>query len=394
MKTRISFLAALVITSLFLLVQIPAQAQVGTHKPTVAVLNIDSKGLQINSETMGYMVRLELEKTGLFSVMDRYEVAEVVSRNNIHPNDCYSKSCLEATGKLLKVEKMLGGSVELMDQKIVVSLRLIDVSTGTVEKSDATEYLNLPELQKMIRISVQKIAGITPDEVMVNQLIDYDVPIQSPKNTLRLNGPRMGFAATTGLNASILQEKAAKGGFDMYPVSFEFGWQQEFQYISAGNFQALVENVFMVSGLESGRFIPNYAPLLGFRFGKQAWEFAFGPTFRFVKKADGFYGTDGVWHLANEGVPTGTQVESRLDSRGNVSLSTGLIIAVGRTFHSGYLNIPLNAYIAPRKDGTTVGATFGFNIQKKDKGHKVRSEQGDYYDGTDLRNTPTRTNGY
>ena len=136
----------------------------------------------------------------------------------------------------------------------------------------------------------------------------------------------------------------------------------------------------MISGLESGRFIPNYAPLLGFRFGKNAWEFAFGPTFRFVRKADGYYDANGNWHLMKEWdstnpLPATYTAGNRLDSRGDVALSTGLVIGIGRTFHSGYLNIPLNVFVAPRKDGTTVGATFGFNIQKKDKIHRVSNRE-------------------
>ena len=357
------------------------------QKPTIAVMNVDSKGLIQNAQTMGYLVRLELEKTGVYSVMDKYEMADVVTKNKIDVDNCYAKTCLVETGKLLGVDKMLSGSAERVEEKIVITLRLIDVKSGTIEKSDATEYLNLPEVQKMVEISVKKIVGITPDQNMVDQLIDYDVPIQSPKNTLRLNGPRMGFSYTSGNAGKLLQAPTKKGGFDMFPLNFDFGWQQEFQYISAGNFQALVENVFLIGGLESGRFIPNYTPLLGFRFGKGAWEFGFGPTFRFVKKADGYYtkSDDGnpEWHLTNEwnvtkdtvinGYPTQTSVSNpneivtRVDSRGHLSLSTGLVLAVGKTFHSGYLNIPVNIFVAPRRDGTSIGDTFGFNIQKKKK---------------------------
>ena len=355
------------------------------QKPSVAVLNIDSKGLIQDSKTMGYLVRLELEKTGVYSVMDKYEIADVVAKNKIDADNCYSKSCLVETGKLLGVDKMISGSAERIDEKIVITLRLIDVKSGSIEKTDATEYLNLPEVQKMVEISVKKIAGVTPDQAMVDQLIDYDVPIQSPKNTLRLNGPRMGFSYTGGNAGKLLQAPTNKGGFDMFPVTFDFGWQQEFQYISAGNFQALIENVFLIGGLESGRFIPSYTPLMGFRFGKGAWEFGFGPTFRFVKRADGYYtkddNGDAEWHLKNEwngtkdtvvngnptqyAVPNPNEIVSRVDSRGHLALSTGLVLAVGKTFHSGYLNIPVNIFIAPRRDGTSIGATFGFNIQKK-----------------------------
>jgi len=370
MKTKLTIAAMILATGLF------------AQKPNIAVLNIDSKGVITNAEEMGYLVRLELEKTAVYTVMDKYEIKEVVTANKIDLSNCYSKTCLTETGKLLKADKMLSGSVERLGEKIVISLRIIDVASGNVEKSDATEYLNLPEIQKMIGVSVKKLVGQEPDPNMVKLLIDYDVPIESPKNTLRLNGPRMGFATTVGKAYDIITgDDKTKGEFGMFPATFQFGWQQEFQYISAGNFQALVENLVMVSGLESSRFIPSYSPILGFRFGKGSWEFGFGPTFRLVRKANGFYdsnndlnGGKNEWYLSNQwnvkdsnGVvlKNNNPTESRLDSRGDIALSTGLVIAFGKTFRSGYLNIPVNVYVAPRKDGTTIGVTCGFNIQKK-----------------------------
>lgn len=373
MKTKSTIAAILLTASL-----------IAQNKPSIAVLNIDSKGIVNNSEEMGYLTRLELEKTKTYNVLDIYEVKEITAANKIDVSNCYSKSCLIETGKLLKVEKMLSGNVERFGEKIVISLRLIDVESGKIEKTESTEYLNLPEIQKMVAISVKKIVGLDPDPEMVKLLIDYDIPVESPKNTLRLNGPRMGFATTVGDAYYILTgTDKSKGEFGMFPATFQFGWQQEFQYISAGSFQALVENFFMISGLESGRFIPSYSPMLGFRFGKGAWEFGFGPNFRLVKKANGFYDTDNKmgkgedhWFLSKEWNVKDTSgrpienpyiTESRLDSRGDIQLSTGLVIAVGRTFKSGYLNIPVNIFVAPRTDGTTIGATVGFNIQKKKK---------------------------
>ena len=70
--------------------------------PTIAVISIDSKTIQSqDSETIAYMVRLELEKTGLYNVMYRYEVAEIVAKNNLDISGCYAKSCLIATGRAL-----------------------------------------------------------------------------------------------------------------------------------------------------------------------------------------------------------------------------------------------------------------------------------------------------
>ncbi|MBI4930437.1 MAG: hypothetical protein HY841_06720 [Bacteroidetes bacterium] len=355
-------------------------------KPVAAVLGIDSKGVISDAEAVGYMVRLEMEKANVYNVMDKYDVAEGVKKNNIDAKTCFGKSCVVAAGKSLGVDKMITGSVERFGEKIVISLKVIDVKTEVVEKQDATEYLNLqPELQKMIAISVQKMMGITPDQNLVNLLINYDTPVESPKTQLRLNGPRMGGSMVFGDGAKVLQEPSAdKGGFDMYPVMFDCGWQHEWQYLSAGNFQALVEFIPMISGLESGKFIPSVTFMNGFRFGKGGWEFAFGPSFRIVQKAKGFYDTNNslgagndAWHLENEWnimdtvagiprpVPNPYSTEKRLDSRGSSALSARLVLAVGRTFKSGYLNIPVNVFVVPDKAGTTVGVSFGFNIYKK-----------------------------
>jgi len=124
--------------------------QADGKKPSIAVLNIDTKNIAQDAQTMGYIVRLELEKTGRFNVMDKYEAAEIAKKHNIDISNCFSKSCLVETGRYFNVDKMMSGSVEKIEDKIVVSLRIIDVKSGNIEKSDATEYLNLPEIQKMV----------------------------------------------------------------------------------------------------------------------------------------------------------------------------------------------------------------------------------------------------
>ncbi len=372
----------LVIATLGASVCINAQNQT---KPVAAVLGIDSKGVIQDAESVGYMVRLELEKTNVYNVMDKYDVAEGVKKNNIDLKTCFGKTCVVDAGKVLGVDKMVSGNVERFGEKIVISLKVIDVKTGVVEKQDATEYLNLqPELQKMLMISVQKMLGITPDQNLVNLLINYDAPVESPRTQLNLNGPRMGGSMMFGDAAKVLTGKESKGGYNMFPVMFDFGWQQEWQYLSAGNFQALVEFLPMISGMESGKFIPSITFLNGFRMGKGGWEFAFGPSFRIVKKADGFYDENNLmghgkneWYISNEwnvndtiggyshAITNPYPITKRIDSRGLPYLSTSLIFAIGRTFKSGYLNIPVNIFISPRKEGTTVGFSFGFNIQKK-----------------------------
>ena len=261
-----------------------ANAQ-NSSKSIAAVLGIDSKGLINNSESVSYMVRLELEKTNIYTVMDKYDVAELVQKNEIDQATCFGKTCVVAAGKVLGADKMLTGSVERFGEKIVISLKIIDVKTEIVEKQNAIEYQNLqPELQRMIAISVQKLVGITTDQNIVNLLVNYDAPIVSPQTQIKLSGPRMGASMTFGDNADVLRAPERQGGFNMYPVNFQIGWQFEKQYISAGDFQALVEFIPMVGGLESGRFIPSVTFLNGFRMGKKRLGICIWPLFQNYKE--------------------------------------------------------------------------------------------------------------
>ena len=383
MKTQRIFPQTDLIKSMFICMlmttTIGAYAQ-SQKKPTAAVLGIDSKGVIQDAEAVGFMVRLELEKANTYNVMDKYDVAEAVKKNGIDLKTCFGKTCVVEAGKSLNADKMITGSIERFGEKIVISLKVIDVKNESVEKQDATEYLNLqPELQRMIGISVQKLIGIAPDQNLVKLLVNYDTPVESPKTQLSLNGPRMGFSFATGDAANVLTAPESEGGYNMYPATFQFGWQKEWQYLSAGDFQALVEFIPMIGGLESGKFIPSMTFLNGFRMGKKGWEFAFGPSFRVVKKAQGFWG-DGnngtkndQWYLTNEWYDSNLSennpypITKRLDSRGSLTLSTSLFFGIGKTFKSGYLNIPVNVYVLPRKEGTVIGASFGFNLYRKPK---------------------------
>jgi hypothetical protein len=217
-------------------------------------------------------------------------------------------------------------------------------------------------------LSVNNLLGIENDPNLVNLLINYDKPITSAKTTVRLNGPRTGLAYTYGSIANRLGAPKSEGGYNMYPVTSMFGYQFEKQYLSSGQFQSLIELIFMINGLESGTFSPSMTFINGFRFNKSGFEFGIGPVFRLVKVADGYYDENGTWHLEEE-MPAESNytIEEQLDSRGDLKLATGLIIAVGRTFKSGYLNIPVNIYISPKKEGTTIGLTLGFNVAKSPK---------------------------
>ena len=339
------------------------------NKPTIALISIDTKGLELDNATMASVLRLELEKTNHFEVLDKYDVQDVVTQHNINPDTYFGKNNVVKVGKILGTDKMLTGSAERFNEKIIMILRLIDVKNERIEKTAVMEFLNIQEeIQNMMMLCLNELLDIENDPYLVDLLVEYDLPITSTKTSVNLNGPRVGMVHTMGQTGQRLQDPKSEGGYDMFPVTSMFGYQLEKQYLSAGNFQALIEGVFAVNGLESGQFIPSLSLMNGFRFNASGFELATGPIFRVVKNAEGFY-QDGKWTRTSEleTIPTEATVIKRLDHRGSHELDLGMIVAVGKTFRSGYLNIPVNVYVIPRKAGTTVGLTFGFNTTAKPK---------------------------
>jgi hypothetical protein len=157
------------------------------------------------------------------------------------------------------------------------------------------------------------------------------------------------------------------GGFEVTPILSQFGYQFEKQYLNEGKYQALVEFLPMISGIDQGLFIPSVTLMNGLRNNINGFEFAIGPTFAISSRSKGFITSDGEWSkITDENkAPINSDIEYRLDSKGDAYINTGLVIAVGKTIKSGKLNIPLNAYVVPGRNGWRCGFSFGFNAKKK-----------------------------
>ena len=355
----------------------PINAQINsTKKSTLTILSIDIAGLKSEPEQMGNLVRTELEKLDTFEVMDRYDVAYMVEKNKLSINNCFGKLCLTEIGETIHSDKMLSGSIELYPKSIIYTLRLIDVKSKAIEKTTVMEFLNLPEeLQAFTSVTVRTMFNKPIDQNLLSKLTKpngFDNSLNNPKkDRLRLDGPRLGFITYTGKIATILKSDKSVGGFEAFPMMFQFGYQFEKQYLNEGKIQALFEFIPMITGVDQGYFIPGFSLLHGLRSNVNGWEFALGPTINLSPKSNGYYDTSNTWHReqdwtndpGNVNVKNPYTIKERLDSRGVYTIQTGFVLAFGRTFKSGKLNLPVNAYIIPGKDGFKIGASLGFNAK-------------------------------
>lgn len=366
------------VVACLLMAGISCFAQNSDKKESLTVLNIDAKGVNTDPATMGNMVRIELEKLDSFDVMDRYDVQYLVEKNKLSIANCYGKTCLTEIGEIIHSDKMFSGTVEQMGKVIVVSYRFINTKEKKIERTYVHEFLNIPEeIQNIVKLSVADMFGKKIDRLLMDKLskrYEFDNSNNNPnQERLRLDGPRMGFTSYSGDLRSRMMESKSTGGFDAFPVFFQFGYQFEKQYLNEGKIQALFEFVPMITGLDQGYFIPSASLLHGIRSNVNGWEFAFGPTFNLVPMSKGYYDANGDWQLesqwnkeqANKGKTNPFEVVDRLDSRGNYTFHTGFVLAAGRTFKSGKLNMPVNIFVIPGRDGWKFGLSFGFNAKNK-----------------------------
>ena len=301
MKTTLKSITTLCLLTFWL----GADAQKTEKKESLTVLNIDAKGVNTDPSTMGNMVRIELEKLDSFDVMDRYDVQYLIEKNKLSIVNCYGKTCLTEIGEIINSDKMLSGTVEQMGKVIIVSYRIINTKEKKIEKTYVHEFLNIPEeIQNIVKLSIADMFGKKIDKVLMDKLskrYEFDNTTNNPnQERLRLDGPRMGFTTYSGQLRERMMESKKSGGFDVFPVFFQFGYQFEKQYLNEGKIQALFEFIPMVTGLDQGYFIPSASILHGIRSNVNGWEFAFGPTFNLIPTAKGYYDENDAWQLESQ----------------------------------------------------------------------------------------------
>lgn len=358
---------------------------------SVAVANPNVEGLYATPEMCAKMIRLELSKLNKYSVYDKFDMQDVYDSNESYKT-CLSKSCLVEFGQKLGANYMITGSFDLLGNKIVITLKMIDVANNSVYKSGLKEFTNQEkELQRMVEVLLSEMLDIPVNKELNDRLkFDNDIITKANVGKVSNSGPRVGVGVMTGAFYEYANRSKSQGGLDIFPAISMIGYQLEAQYVGTDNFSALAEFILNVNGLEQGKFIPTLSILNGFRFGNSAWEFAFGPGFTLTKTSIGRFMDDGSYQTRQEyenywageyNVSSGisynehmnnqdylnivNDMEETLDDRADVKGAFMFVMAFGRTFRAGALNIPVNIFYSSRGKGGIAGLNVGFNVTKK-----------------------------
>jgi len=173
-----------------------------TEKPTLAVIAFrndhpDPKAIQYS---LSDLLRLELEKTDRFQVLDRFDMDYLMNQNKIDYQNCLSRFCLSDVSDKIKIDKLVVANIKPIDGRLSVTIKIFDQRSKQFEKSQTTDFLDIPaEIGTMVHMTVNQMFGLKNDEQVFQKLTlknDYASAINNPEQLcLRNDGPRMGFTS-------------------------------------------------------------------------------------------------------------------------------------------------------------------------------------------------------
>jgi len=376
----------LITLSLLAGIKTVAQSTDQSTKSTIAVALPNVDNIDVSREIIAKLIQIELIKLDVYKVYDEFDIQEGIDSDERFTKDCYGKNCLIDLGKAVDVDYIVSTSLLGFGGKTVISIKIIEIETGNIVKNDVKEFIDdESKVQRMLQVLIRQMHDIEMHPEVVARIVHDDQPIIK-KNVGRVNnsGPRIGYSLLTGELKEFAQRPESQGGMDIFPGVSMVGYQLEKQYIGTQNFSALGEMLFTVSGLEQGIAIPSITVMNGLRFGKAGWEFAFGPGFGFKRTSEGFFDTQGVYgergkywtareyysssfgtNQDGEIIEPAYDVTQNRDHKGDKwSINTRWVMAIGRTFRAGGLNIPVNIFYSSMKKSGMVGVSVGFNVVK------------------------------
>ena len=145
------------IPSFLLLLALISMLNAQQKKLRIAVLELEPDGVgKKESVTLTNRLRSELVKTGVYTIIERGEMNEILKEQGFQMSGCTSDECAVDAGRLLNVSHIAAGSIGKVGALYTVALRLIDVESGEILKT-ITEDCQCP-IEKVLTHSMRNAA--------------------------------------------------------------------------------------------------------------------------------------------------------------------------------------------------------------------------------------------
>lgn len=142
---------------LFILSAVVAQAQ---ERLVVFDFSVNSGISGENAVTLTNKFRSEITKAPQFVLVERAAMEQVISEQRFSVSDLADQEKAVELGKLLSASKVIVGDIGRINQTYSITIRLIDVQTGSVDNSENLQYRGaLDGLLVELEVMAQKLTG-------------------------------------------------------------------------------------------------------------------------------------------------------------------------------------------------------------------------------------------
>ena len=148
------------LSSAIIIVFLIASVISSADKVTIAVLDLEATGVSASeAASLTNRIRHNLVQTDMFRVIERAQMDEILSEQGFQMTGCTSSECIVEAGKLLGVQRMVGGSIDKVGNMYTIYLRMIDVATGEILTS-ATSDCNEGIEEVVVKSTGEAVAGL------------------------------------------------------------------------------------------------------------------------------------------------------------------------------------------------------------------------------------------
>lgn len=146
----------LILTSFLILFAATLPAQ--DTKFTAAVMDLTTEqGVSASvSRMLSDYLRTQLFNTQKFTLVTRENMEQILKEQQFQLSGCTSQECIVQAGQLLGVRKMFTGSIGKLGTTYLISLKIIDIQSGQIERAE-TEKCDKCEEQVLLT-SIENLA--------------------------------------------------------------------------------------------------------------------------------------------------------------------------------------------------------------------------------------------
>ena len=129
--------------------------------PLLAIPNISAEGVsETLASTSRNMVETALIKTNKFTVLSYTDMEEILEAQAFSLSGCTDESCAIEIGELLAVDNIVVGDLSQVGEGMVLSIRLVNVTSGHTVSGEVVTIAELGAMQDFIFQAAFALAGM------------------------------------------------------------------------------------------------------------------------------------------------------------------------------------------------------------------------------------------